>query len=96
MVDERALWEQACVDAGLSPAEAESVRGACAREPELEGELTFLVAHLSADLSGQFLRAFVDRLGGEDVAGGSVLPALRDAIAATPRPTGRRPGAADA
>lgn len=89
MSSERDLWSHAARSAGLGAKELELLAEACERGEGLEPEMTFLLSGLSADLSGAFLRSFVDRLdpdrleAAEEVLG----DALADAVRQTPRPT---------
>jgi hypothetical protein len=86
---ERDVWSHAARSAGLGAEELELLADACERGEGLEPQMTFLLSGLGADLSGAFLRSFVDRLDPDSLeAGEEVLgPALEDAVRQTPRPT---------
>ena len=62
MGHERDLWSEALAEARLSAEEEELLVRARDEDPGLGDELTFLVGHLRANLSGEFLRALVDNL----------------------------------
>lgn len=85
---ERDLWFHAARSAGLGTRELELLADACERGEGLEPQMTFLLSGLSSDLSGAFLRSFVDRLDpdGLDAAEEVLGPALEDAVRQTPRP----------
>ena len=87
---ERDLWSHAARSASLGAKELELLANACERGEGLERQMTFLLSGLTADLSGAFLRGFVDRLdpyrleAAEEVLG----PALEDAVRQAPRLSG--------
>lgn len=88
MGTERQLWRDAAEAANLEAEELELLALACDREAGLEDQLTMMLATLSANLAGQFLRCFVERLDPADPRGAepSLVPALREAIRDTPMP----------
>ena len=84
MDDARELWRVAARRAELSDQEQERLAIAIEVDDDLGAELTYLLGHLAADLSGPFLREFVDELPADEelaAAGLSVLPALRNLLA---------------
>ena len=87
---ERQLWREAAEAAELKAEQLEALAVAGEREEGLEDQLTVMLATLSANLAGPFLRSFVERLDARDRRGskGSVVPALREAIRGTPMPKG--------
>ena len=74
-------WTEALAEARLSAEEEELLARARDEDPSLGDELTFLVAHLRANLSGEFLRALVDNLRTGLDPELSVLCSLRQTIA---------------
>jgi hypothetical protein len=86
MRDRETLWEAAARDARLSAAERTLVLEVCRGDPSLEAELNFLVAHLSANLAGDFLRSFASQLGerGREDPEPLVHRALAEVISADP------------
>ena len=94
MNNERDLWSHAARSAGLGAKELELLADACRCEEGLEPQVTFLLSGLSTDLSGAFLRGFVDRLDPNrlETAEEVLAPALEDAVRQTPRPTVREDG----
>jgi hypothetical protein len=87
MTDLEAIWRSAADDARLSADDRRNLARACLRDPGLEEELRFLVAHPSANLGGRFLRLFADELrhGGRRYSGASLVTALHETIRATPQ-----------
>jgi hypothetical protein len=88
---ERQLWREAAGAAGLSAEELDLIARACELEGDLEEQVTVILATLSANLAGPFLRRFVDLLdpAALDAAEGSLEPAVRLAIRQTPMPETR-------
>ena len=86
MSDLEAIWRSAAEDARLSAEDRRNLARACLRDPGLEDELRFLVAHLSANLGGRFLRLFADELrhGERRYPGASMVTALQETIRAAP------------
>lgn len=82
MRNEREVWRSAARDARLTDEELELVAAACSAGEDLEEDLTVLLAMLQANLSGSFLREFVDRLDRYELAAAelSVVPALHEAM----------------
>lgn len=86
MSDLDSIWRSAAEDAGLSPEDRRSLAGIFRCKPGLEEELRFLVAHLSANLGGRFLRLFVDELrdGKRRHPDASIVTALHETIRVPP------------
>jgi hypothetical protein len=84
------IWHRAARDVGLSEERARRVECACRDDPALADELDFLVAHLSANLGGAFLRAFVGELERDAGREEALIGALQETIRATPRPMAHR------
>jgi hypothetical protein len=87
------IWHHVARDVGLSEEHARRVECACRDDPALADELDFLVAHLSANLGGAFLRVFVGELERDAGREEALIGALQETIRATPWPMARRRGA---
>jgi len=77
------VWQAAMDDADLTEAERRGLEELVRRDQDLHDEVRHLVGHLSANLGGSFVRAFVDLLreqGARRRPAGLVLPALQRVI----------------
>ena len=86
------IWQGTARDARLGEARSRRLERACRHDPALADELDFLVAHLSADLGGTFLRAFVVQLERATGREEALMLALGETIRATPWPRARSRG----